>query len=76
MTPKEKRFISILAGISLVCIGGLYFFASKGSSRFDAAKEGFDSVDSKIKSMEGLPVYPTEKNLDQSLPNRRLKRGR
>jgi hypothetical protein len=65
MTPKEKRFISILAGISLVCIGGLYFFASKGSSRFDAAKEGFDSVDAKIEAMEGLPVYPTEKNLAQ-----------
>jgi hypothetical protein len=65
MTPKEKRFISILAGISLVCIGGLYFFASKGSSRFDAAKEDFDSVDAKIKAMEGLPVYPTEKNLAQ-----------
>jgi len=65
MTPKEKRFISILAGISLVCIGGLYFFASKGSSRFDAAKEGFDSVNAKIEAMEGLPVYPTEKNLAQ-----------
>jgi hypothetical protein len=65
MTPKEKRFISILAGISLVCIGGLYFFASKGSSRFDAAKEGFDSVDAEIEAMEGLPVYPTEKNLAQ-----------
>jgi hypothetical protein len=65
MTPKEKRFISILAGISLVCIGGLYFFASKGSSRFDAAKEDFDSVDAKIEAMEGLPVYPTEKNLAQ-----------
>jgi len=63
MTPKEKRFISILAGITVVCVGGLYFFASKGSSRFDAAKQQFDAVDSEIKSMEGLPVYPTEKNL-------------
>jgi len=65
MTPKEKRFVSILAGITLVCVGGLYFFASKGSSRFDAAKEEFDSVDSDIKSMEGLPVYPTEENLEK-----------
>lgn len=65
MTPKEKRFVSILAGITLVCVGGLYFFASKGGSRFDTAKEEFDAVDSEIKSMEGLPVYPTQDNLEK-----------
>lgn len=63
MTPKEKRFVSILAGITVVCVGGLYFYASKGSSRFEEAKTNFTSVSDEVSGMEGLPVYPTEDNL-------------
>jgi hypothetical protein len=65
MTPNEKRFVSILAGITVVCVGGLYFYASKGSSRFEEAKTNFTSVSDEIGRMEGLPVYPTETNLEQ-----------
>lgn len=62
MTSKEKKFIGILAGATVVCVGGLYFWASSGSARYDAAKEQFETVSGEIRQMENLAVYPNDKN--------------
>lgn len=62
MTSKEKKFIGILTGATVVCVGGLYFWANSGTSRYDAAKEQFDSASNEIRQMEGLALYPNDKN--------------
>lgn len=64
MTSQEKKFIGILAGVSVLCIGGLYVVAGKGSSRFDAAKESFDGLTTEINGMQNLPLFPSPQNLE------------
>lgn len=62
MNPKEKTFVGILAGVTVLCAGGLYYFAGQGSSRFDAAKEQFTTLSDEIGKMENLPLFPTVEN--------------
>ena len=62
MNPKEKTFIGILAGVTVLCAGGLYFFAGKGSSRYDTAKEQYTALSDEIGKMENLPLYPNADN--------------
>jgi hypothetical protein len=62
MNPKEKTFIGILAAVTAVCAGGLYYFAGKGSTRFDTAKEQYDALGAEITQMENLPLFPTSQN--------------
>ena len=62
MTAKDKSFIGILAGVTVVCVGGLYYWASQSDSRYDAAKEGYTNVTIEIADMEAIPLFPTEKN--------------
>jgi hypothetical protein len=63
MTSKEKSFIGVLAGISIACIGGLYFWASKGASRYDEAKDKFATVSADIARMTKMSPSPTAENL-------------
>jgi hypothetical protein len=63
MTPKEKKFIGILAGITLLCGGGLYVVAGKGTSRYDMAKDQFDTLTGEIANMQKLPLFPSQQNL-------------
>ncbi len=62
MTAKDKSFIGILGGVTAVCVGGLFFWASKGSSRYDTAKENYDIVSGEISDMERIPLFPTDSN--------------
>lgn len=63
MTSKEKKFTGILVGASVLCIGGLYVVAGKGSSRYDTAKEQFDALTGEINNMQNLPLFPSPQNL-------------
>lgn len=63
MTPKEKKFTGILVGATVILAGGLCFVASSASSRYDAAKEQFDSLTGEIGSMQNLPLFPSQQNL-------------
>jgi hypothetical protein len=64
MTSSDKRFLTILGSITAVCVSGLAAWAFQSSSKYDAAKEQFDGVKTQIESMESLPLYPTEENLE------------
>lgn len=63
MTPKEKKFTGILVGATVLCAGGLYVVAGKGASRYDTAKEQYDSLTAEINSMQNLPLFPSQQNL-------------
>lgn len=63
MTPKEKKFIGILAGITVLIAGGLYVVAGQGSSRYTAAKDEFDSLSGEITNMQRLALFPSQQNL-------------
>lgn len=62
MNPKEKTFVGILAGVTVLCAGGLYYFAGQGSSRYDAAKEQFETLSGEINKMENLSLFPNPVN--------------
>lgn len=63
MTPKEKKFTGILVGATVLCAGGLYVVAGKGASRYDAAKEQYDALTAEINTMQNLPLFPSQQNL-------------
>lgn len=63
MNSKEKTFIGILAGATVICAGGLFVFAGKGTSRVDAATEQFTTLTEEINKMQNLSLYPTSENL-------------
>lgn len=63
MTSQEKKFTGILVGATALCIGGLYVVAGKGSSRFDTAKEQFDTLTGEINNMQNLTLFPSPQNL-------------
>ena len=62
MTAKDKSFIGLLAGVTVVCVGGLYYWASQSGSRYDAAKESYDTACGEIGSMESITLFPSDKN--------------
>lgn len=63
MSPKEKKFTGILVGVTVLCAGGLYVVAGKGTSRYDAAKQQYDTLASEINSMQNLALFPSQQNL-------------
>jgi hypothetical protein len=63
MNSKEKTFIGILAGATVICVGGLFVFAGKGTSRVETATEQFTTLSEEINKMQNLPLYPTAQNL-------------
>jgi gas vesicle protein len=63
MNSKEKTFIGILAGVTVLCAGGLYLLAGKSGKRIDAAKEEYTNLSDEITKMENLTLFPTAQNL-------------
>jgi len=61
---KSNPFVSTLAAITLVICGLLYFVASKGSAKYEAAKTTFDEAFQKVSTSESIPLYPLAENRD------------
>jgi len=61
---KNNPFVSALAGITVLICGLLYFFASKGGTRYDEAKAEFDEAYGAVVRSESIPLYPTAANRD------------
>lgn len=59
---KENKFISVLAGITLVIVGALYFVGSTKATEYDEAKEKFDEANSEATSFESMALYPKTEN--------------
>lgn len=55
---KSNPFVAGLAGITILVCGVLYFFGSKGSSSYEAAKEEFDQAYQLVTTSERIPLYP------------------
>ena len=64
MNSKEKTFIGILAGATVICAGVFFMLAGKSATRTEAAKEKHAALSSEIKKMQNLPLFPTEDNLE------------
>lgn len=63
MNSKEKTFVGILVGATVILAGGLYLLAGRSATRIENAKEQHTSLSNEIKKMQGLPLFPTSENL-------------
>ncbi len=61
---KENKFLAGLLGGTLLGVVGLYFLASSGGSRYDAAKERYDAASSEVSTYKKMPLYPSDANRD------------
>ncbi len=61
---KENKFLVGLCGGTLFALILLYVVGSKGSAKYDLAKEDFDIKAQEAASFEKLPLYPKRENLD------------
>jgi hypothetical protein len=63
MTSKEPKFTGILAGVTVLCVGGLYTVADQCATRYDQAKLQFDELTGEINRMLNMPLFPSQQNL-------------
>lgn len=61
---KENKFLAGLLGVTLLGAVGLYFLASSGGTRYDAAKERYDAASSEVSTFKKQPLYPSTANRD------------
>jgi hypothetical protein len=61
---KDNKFLAALIGGTLVAVVLLYLLGSKGSARYDLAKENFDAAAAEASTFESLPLYPRTENRD------------
>lgn len=61
---KDNTFIVALAGGTLVGAAALLFVGFNGSSKYEAAKAGFDESLGEASRYEALKLYPTDENRD------------
>ncbi len=55
---KSNPFVAILAAITLVICGALYFFGSQGAKKYEEAKMAFDESYGSVTKAESTPLYP------------------
>lgn len=61
---KSNPFVSTLAAITLVICGLLFFVASRGSAKYEAAKTTFDEAFQSVSTAESIKLYPLPENRD------------
>ncbi len=61
---KDNKFVVALGGGSLVGAMLIFLVGSKESSRYDQAKEEFDTTAAEATSFESLALYPSSENCD------------
>jgi hypothetical protein len=61
---KQNTFLSALLGITFVLCALLTFVALKGGTKYQNAKNDYDSAFQAVSKMERLPLYPTASNRD------------
>jgi hypothetical protein len=61
---QDNKFVAGLVGGTAVGVAALYFVGAKGGTRYDAAKEQFDTAVGEASSIEKGSVYPTAENRD------------
>lgn len=55
---KSNPFVAVLAAVTLVICGALYFYGSQGASKYNEAKISFDESYGLVTKAEGTPLYP------------------
>lgn len=61
---KDNKFLTALFGGTVVAVVLLYMLGSKGSTRYDLAKQDFDTAAAEASGFESLPLYPRAENRD------------
>ncbi|HSR37039.1 MAG TPA: Amuc_1100 family pilus-like protein [Desulfurivibrionaceae bacterium] len=61
---KDNKFLVVLGGTTLVLAIVLFMIGSKGSGRYDQAKQDFDAAVDEATAYERLPLYPRTENRD------------
>lgn len=61
---KNNPFVAALSGGTLIICIVLFIVASNAGSKFDEAKEGFDTAYSQVSKSERIPLYPEASNRD------------
>jgi hypothetical protein len=61
---KNNPFVAALSGGTLIICIGLFIMASAAGSKFDKAKEDFDTAYRQVSKSERIPLYPTTANRD------------
>lgn len=61
---KSNPFVSILAAITALICGLLYYVGSKGNAKYEEVKAGYDEAAAAVRKSEGIPLYPEAPNRD------------
>jgi hypothetical protein len=64
MTPSEKRFLTILGGVTLVAAGGLVYWGLRSGSRYNDAYDRYQQASGTVQRLERMKPYPSSKNLN------------
>ena len=61
---KENKFLAGLVGGTLLAVILLYLLGSRGGTKYDEAKETFDTAASEAAQSERIDLYPNQENLN------------
>ncbi len=64
MTSSDKRFLTILGGVTVIAAGGLIYWGLRGGSRYNEAYDRYMVATDNVRRLEAMKPYPKLENLN------------